>query len=107
MVLVEGRRESTEPVDQYIVQYCRDGEHKSSNKFPIQDVMDLTLKTILFCITQVVGSIGPHLATRAQVNYAVLCQDGILYNWCVALLEGMKVNLPNARRGDKDNFVMV
>ena len=73
MVLAEGWRESTEPVDQYIVQYCRDGAHKSSNKFPIRDVMDLTLKTILFCITGVVGSTSPHLDTRSQVNYVVLC----------------------------------
>ena len=35
MVLVRGQREPTDPVDQYIVQYCRDGVHKSSNKFPI------------------------------------------------------------------------
>lgn len=34
MVLDRGRRESTELVDQYIVQYCRDGVCKSSNKFP-------------------------------------------------------------------------
>ena len=56
MVLDRGRREPAELVDQYIVQYWRDGVHKSSNKFPIRDVMDLMLKTILFCITQVVGS---------------------------------------------------
>lgn len=35
LVLVRGQQESTNPVDQYIVQYCRDGARKSSNKFPI------------------------------------------------------------------------
>lgn len=44
LVLVGGRQESTEPVDQYIVKYCCDGAHKSSNKFPIRDVMDLKIK---------------------------------------------------------------
>ena len=59
------------------MQYCRDGAQKSSNKLPIRDVMDLTLKTILFCITRVAGSTSPHLATRAHVNYTMLCQDGV------------------------------
>ena len=54
--------------------------HKSRDKLPIKDVMDLMLKTILFCITRVAGSTGPHLATRSQVNYVVLCRDGVLYN---------------------------
>ena len=65
VVLAGFRRESTNSVDQYIVQYYRDGAHKSSNKLPIWDVMDLTLRTILFCITRVVGSTRPHLVTRA------------------------------------------
>lgn len=80
VVLARRCREYTEPVDQYIMQYCQDGVHKSSNKLPIRNVMDLALKTILFCITRVVGSTSPHLATRAQVNYVVLCRDGFLYN---------------------------
>ena len=80
MVLDGGRPMSIDSLDQYVVQYFRDNAHKSSDKLPIRDVLDITLRTILFCITQVVGSTGPHLMTRMQVNYAVLCRDGLLYN---------------------------
>lgn len=86
VVLVRGRWDSSNPLDQYVVQYYQDGARKSNNKLSIQDVMDLTLRTIMFCITHVVGSTGPHLDTRAQVDYAVLCQDGVLYNLSAMLL---------------------
>ena len=98
-LLARGWRELTEPVDQYIVQYRRDGARKSSNKFPVRDVMDLTLKNILFCISQVVGSISPDLATKSQVNYTMLCRDGDLYNWCATLLASMKEQLTKCKVG--------
>lgn len=65
VVLVWDRRESSDPVDHYVVQYCWEGGHKSSHKLSIQDVMDLALRTILFCITRVEGNIGPRLVIRA------------------------------------------
>lgn len=104
IVLVGGRRESSDSVDQYIVQYCRDGAHKSNNKFPIWDVMDLTLRTILFCIPWVAGSTGPHLATREQVNYVVLCRYGVLYNQSATLLTNMKEQLTRCRTRRQRQF---
>lgn len=104
MLLGRGRRESTELVDRYIVQYCQDGAHKSSGNFPIRDVMDLTLQIILFCITQVAGSTDPHLSTRTHVNYAVLCRDVILYNWCAMLLATMKDQLTKCKMGRQRQF---
>jgi len=78
---------------------CLVGVHKSNNKPPIQDVMDITLRMILFCITCVAGITGPHLATHAQVDYTVLCRDGVLFNWSVTLLVNMKEQLTRCRIG--------
>ena len=73
--------------------------HKSINKLPIQDVMGITLRMILFCITHVSRSTKPHLATRAQVDYAVLCRNGVLFNWTAMLLINMKEKMMRCRIG--------
>ena len=65
MVLSDGHRESTKHVDHYIVQYCGDWVQKRSRKLPIWDVMDITSCAILFCTTQVWGSVGSHLGFHA------------------------------------------
>lgn len=59
--------------------------------------MDLTSRTILFCIHWVVGSTGPHLTTREQVNYVVLCRDWVLYNWSETLIENMKEKITRCK----------
>lgn len=42
--------------------------------------MDITFHTILFFITQVVGSVGTCFASHTHVDYVVFCRDGVLYN---------------------------
>ena len=38
------------------------------------------------------------------MNYVVLCQDGVLYNWCAVLLESMKGQLTKSKTGGQRQF---
>jgi hypothetical protein len=46
-----GRGRSEESVDSYINDLCVEGTHKQGGKLPIQHMIDVTLKTILFTVT--------------------------------------------------------
>jgi hypothetical protein len=93
MFLVGARRGRVEKVDDYVAHYCHPGTQKRNNKLPIGKVHDLTLCTILFTITQAVGSTIPHLASRSQVDYSMMCMSSIMYNWCGAVFTNMKDQL--------------
>jgi len=80
MVLVGVKEGSGEHVDAYIRQYCRLRMRKRNNKMPIAKVKDLALWTILCNITQEVGSMGPHLASRSHVSYVVMCLSPTVYS---------------------------
>jgi len=48
-------------MDHYVVQYCSAGTKKFSGNILIKNILDLSLRTILFTITHVAGSAAPHL----------------------------------------------
>jgi hypothetical protein len=74
----------------YIKEYCRARTSRTSNKLPIRDDIDLPLKTIIFMITQVVGSIKPHLDSKGNIEYALACLEPMIFNWCLGMLFNMK-----------------
>ena len=51
-------------MDAYIDEFYRVGARKVSGKIPIKDVTSLPLDTIIFTLTKLVDSIGPHLALK-------------------------------------------
>jgi hypothetical protein len=105
VVLVGGKRGGIDRVDDYVVHYCHPRTHKRNNKLTIGQVMDLTLHTILFTITWAVGSMGPHLASRSQVDYAVMSFSPTVYNWCAVILANMKEKLTKCKLGGQKQFV--
>jgi hypothetical protein len=86
-------------VDEYVALHCHLGRQKRKNKLPISQVVDLTLCTMLFTITWAIGSTRPHLASRIQVDYAVMSLSPTVYNWCVVVLVNMKDQLTKCRLG--------
>jgi hypothetical protein len=50
-----------EPMDYYVSHHYEDGTEKHSGKVAITDVQDLSLRTILYTITCVAGSVAPHM----------------------------------------------
>jgi hypothetical protein len=76
----------------FIEEFCRVGSHKMSGQIPIQDIVDLPLKTILFYITQASGSTTPHLASKTNMQVALMCLEPTIFNWCEGVLANMKTN---------------
>ena len=98
-VMFIGRGGGGESVGSYVREYYRRGAQKISKKLPINQVVSPPLKTILFTVTQIVRSIAPHLASKAQMQYALIAMDGMVYNWCMGLLVNMKDQLTRWKRG--------
>jgi hypothetical protein len=46
----------------------------------IKDVRDLALRSILFSITNLEGSMSAHLASKSQMSYALQCGEPRLFN---------------------------
>jgi hypothetical protein len=51
-----------EPMDYYVSQHYTTGIEKHSGKVAIKDILDLSLRTILYTITRLAGSVAPHMA---------------------------------------------
>ena len=85
-----GRGGGEESVDSYVREYYHRSAQNVSNKLPISQVVSLPLKTILFTVTRIAGSTTPHLASKVQMQYALIALDGVVCNWCMGLLVNMK-----------------
>ena len=60
-----GNRGGGEMIETYIATYCHPETRKTSGKNPINNVMELSLCTIMFTFIGVAGSTSPHLACKA------------------------------------------
>ena len=61
-----------ETVRDYVMQYCYLGAEPSKDgKINIRDVSDFPLRTILFMISKIVGTITLHVANRSYMQYAL------------------------------------
>jgi hypothetical protein len=59
------------PMSEYCRQYCVPEVERSKGKVSIWGVQDLTLRTILFTIECMVGSVAPHMALQSYFQYAI------------------------------------
>jgi hypothetical protein len=59
-------------------------------RIAIKDVRDLPLQSILFTITNLVGSTNSHLVSRSQVAYDLQCLEPTLFNWSIRFLQNVK-----------------
>jgi hypothetical protein len=86
-------------MDYYVAHHCALGTEKHSGKFSIIDVLDLPLHTILYTITQMEGSVYPHMALQSHFQYAIECMEPRVFNWCEGVLKNMKKQLRKCRNG--------
>ena len=89
LVYFGGRGGGKESVDSYMSDLCMEGTHKQGGKLPIQHVLEIPLKTILFTITRMAGSTSAHLASKSQVLISLRAMDGVVFNWCSGLLANL------------------
>ena len=76
-----------ETVRDYIMQYCYPGAEPSKyGKINMQDVRDFPLRTILFTISKLAGTVTLHVANRLYMQYALECMETTIFNWYEAVL---------------------
>lgn len=92
-IYIGGRGGSGESVDSYVNDLCVEGTRKQGEKLPIQHVIDVLLKTILFTVTRLAGSTSAHLASRSQVHISLRATDGVVFDWCSGFLANLKDHL--------------
>jgi len=94
-----------ESVRDYICKLCRDGSQPSRDgKINIRDVTDWPLGTILFTFARLAGSATLHLANRSYLQYALVCLELKVFNWCEAVLPVIKEQLSKVKNGRSKNF---
>jgi hypothetical protein len=77
-VSLTGGRGGGLPMSDYIYQHYEPNFERCKGKVAIQGVRDLTLKTILFTIAQMVRSTLPHMVLHSYFQYAIECLEPIL-----------------------------
>ena len=71
-----------ETVRYYVMKYCYLGsEPRKYGKINIRDVRYLPLRTILFAITKLAGTVTLHVSNRSYMQYALECLEPTVFNW--------------------------
>ena len=88
-------------MDSYIKDLCVDGTRRQGGKLPIQHVIDIPLHTILYTVTRIAGSTSAHLASKSQVLTNIRATEGVVFDWCLDLLETLKDQLTRCWEGQR------
>jgi hypothetical protein len=91
-------------MSEYIRRHYEPDVERRKGKVAIRGVQDLTLRTILFTIAQMVGSVSPHMVLQSYFQYAIECMEPQVFNWCDGFLWSMKTQLTKSKRGDLKQF---
>jgi hypothetical protein len=59
------------PMSKYIRRHCEPDVERRKGKVAIRGVQDLTLRTILFTIAWMVGSVSPYMALQSYFQYSI------------------------------------
>lgn len=86
---MSGHKNVEETIADYIATHCIAGTGKKSGNISIKDMVNMPLQTIIFTIVKAFDSNGSHHATKAQMTYAIECNELIVFNWCGGLLTNL------------------
>jgi hypothetical protein len=103
-IILSGQRAVPVPVEEYVANHCIPGSRLVGGRIVIKDVRDLPLRSILFSITNLVGSTSTHLASRSQMAYALQCVEPTLFNWSTTFLHNVKDQILRCRMGQQKQF---
>jgi hypothetical protein len=91
-------------MSEYCREYCVPEVERQKGKVAIWGVTDITLRTILFTIAQMEGSVAPHMALQSYFQYALECVEPRVFNWADAVLRNLNKQLTKCRRGNLKQF---
>jgi hypothetical protein len=95
-----GSRRGGLTMSEYCNQYCVPEAERKKGKVSIWGVTDLTLRTILFTIARMAGSVATHMALQTYFQYVIECTEPRVFNWADAVLHNIKKQLTKCRRGE-------
>jgi hypothetical protein len=87
------------PMDEYLANHCVPGARLVGGRIAIKDIRDLYLRSIMFSITSIVGSMSAHLVSISQVAYGLQCLEPTLFNWSTGFLHHVKEQITRCRSG--------
>lgn len=64
----------------------------------------MPLRTIIFTIVKVAGSVTLHLVNISYMQYALECLEPTVFNWCEAILYLTKEQMTKVKSGKMKNF---
>ena len=88
-------------MESYIRDLCAEGTFRQGRKLPIQHVIDISVRTILYTMTRIAGSTSTHLASKSQVMISIHATEGMVSDWCSSFLENLKDQLTRCRQGQQ------
>jgi hypothetical protein len=84
-------------ISELIVKHCEAGTGRAGSQLPISKITNLSLQVILLLIGWITSSTTLHQVSRAQMNCAIQCLNGQIFDWSTTLLECMKRQLTDCR----------
>jgi hypothetical protein len=96
-VSLSGSRRGGLKMSEYCNQYCVPEAERQKGKVAIWGVTDLNLRTILFTITRMAGSVALHMALQSYFQYAIECTEPRVFNSADTVLRNVKKQLTKCR----------
>ena len=67
-------------LDDIIDQHCALGTEAQFEKLKIRSVVNFPLRTVVYTIGKVVGTISAHLTNKSHMLYALQCMEATIFN---------------------------
>ena len=99
-----GARQGGQSIASYQQEFCNEEDDPKDNRIDIKTIIRLKLKMVAFTVTRLCGSAAPHVATKTQMQTAVECYRGTIFNWCEGVLANVKGQLTRAKNAKLKNL---
>ena len=100
MPILEGQRPGGDTLDMLMAQVCPRARKSRSGKIAIPMVGDIILRTMLFMVTQAMGSQAQHEATKTQLWLALERLNPTMFDLTEAVSLNMKRQLTKFHHGE-------
>jgi len=103
-ILLSGHWATPHPTEVYVADHYILGSRLVGGWIVIKVVRNLALRSILFSITNMAGSMSAHLASKSQMSYSLQCVEPRLFNWSAGFLRNVKEQITKCRIGRHKQF---
>jgi len=97
-----GTRPGGQSVNSLRLEWCNTQTQEKG--IDIKTISYPELMAIAFTVTRLCGAAALHIATGSQMQMAVDCFRGTIFNWCDSVLTNVKGQLTRAKNGQLKTF---